>query len=136
MWGIDARDISQVPRTLIAIVVSHTSGVVSHVVPANSTPALLNRTSMRPWSRITSATTRAQSSSDDTSARIAPIAWPSRAASSTTASSASCPRPVTTTWAPSRAKRNADSRPRPLLPPVISATLSLSRTTTPLVMTR
>jgi hypothetical protein len=47
--------------------------------------------------------------------------------SAAVASSRERSRPVMTTCAPSAAKRRAAARPMPLVPPVISATLSVNR---------
>jgi hypothetical protein len=124
MCGITVRDISHVPRTLTAIVWSQTSTGVSQVVPAYRTPALLKSTSIRPCRPRTSSTVRAQSSSEETSPWIASSARPCSRALSRAASRASRPRPVITTEAPLRANSKAAKYPRPLLPPVMSATLS------------
>src|SRR6478672_3115418 len=92
-------------------------------------PALLNRTSYRPWRSTPAATARATASSSVTSATALDAC--SAPSSPTAASSLPSSIPTRCTRAPSTTNSRAVARPIPLSPPVISATLSSSRAIAP-----
>src|SRR3954447_18843122 len=85
-------------------------------------PALLKRTSKRPWRSTPAVTARSTAASSVTSARA--LEPPSSSAASRSFSSS---MPTRCTLAPSATNSRAVASPIPLSPPVISATLSSSR---------
>src|SRR5258705_2973215 len=85
-------------------------------------PALLTRTSTRPyWANVHSASARASAGLATSQAR-ATARPPALAISPATASIGALRRPATTTWAPSAASISAAARPMPVPPPVMIAT--------------
>ena len=97
---------------------SHSSSGMSTTAEPDAMPALLTSTSRPPSSRSTRAIMAATSALDDTSVRTASA--PGRRSASARASS-SCPKWLTTTWAPAPASRSAVACPMPLPAPVTSA---------------
>src|SRR5262245_34419746 len=85
-------------------------------------PALLTRTSTRPWRSIVQRTTSAASAVLPTSAARLAQAPPARSTAATTSASGALRRPTITTWAPSAARIRAVARPMPVPPPVTMAT--------------
>src|SRR5215469_17026661 len=123
-----ARTVANGPRKLTASTKSKNSSSRARRSACGITrvlPALLTKTSSRP----------SVLSIDVARASIAPVSWavvrlarwpvPGKLAISRSAASTSLPK-VTTTRAPSSAKRRAVEAPRPLLPPVTSATFPSS----------
>src|SRR5882724_2129413 len=92
----------------------------SSTEPARSTPALLTRTSIGPWSFCIAAMARVTDSSESTSMVETAIGSFSRAAVSARAGDRVGLRMVAWTLCPARPKASAASKPIPLLVPVIS----------------
>src|SRR5262245_16328613 len=111
------------PFTLTSNCASKNASSTCSAGAKRAMPALAKRTSRRPNRCWTVAYSRSRSTRLATSPRT-PIA---RGPSSFRAlSRVSCVRPVMTTLAPSSMKRRALANPMPVVPPVTTATLSLS----------
>src|SRR4051812_47037398 len=87
-------------------------------------PALLKRTSKRPWRSAPASSARLTASSSATSATT--LDARSSPSSSTAAASRSASMPTRWTFAPSATHSRAVASPIPLSPPVMSTTLSAS----------
>ena len=118
-----ALAMASVPPTLSRNTACQPLGSIASAGAKYCPPALLTRTSSRPWRSSTSSTIRAASDSSRTSpgmaAQRSPIAF--AAASSTWAR-----RQTMATRAPQACSSAAVARPRPVPPPVTSATCSRS----------
>src|SRR3954469_16301735 len=117
------------PRTLTAITWSQTSTDVSVTEWSASgmTPALLYRTSSRPYVPTAWSTISFASASFDTSAFTNVACPPAAVIWSTVSRPAASPNSATTTFAPCSANIRAATRPIPPPPPVMIETLSASR---------
>src|SRR5512135_611846 len=93
--------------------------------PPMLVPALVTRTSMRPWRFSMSAAVLSTAARSPTSSRVA-SALPAFFRSARPLSFVRALRPEMTTCAPARASSSAPARPMPLPPPVIQATLPRS----------
>src|SRR5437764_7412600 len=125
--GIACLHASIGPRTLMAIVRSHTSiGVdttsMSSATQASNAEALLSRMSRRPKRpTVSEIAARIASPSDTSTARAMPL--PPRASiSATTAAAPAVSTSTTATAAPAAAMANAVARPMPFAAPVTIAT--------------
>ena len=100
------------------------SSVTVSTLLRSPAPALLNRQSRRPKRSTVWSIRAAMSASRMTSVRMKVASPPS---SRVSASPFSALRPARTILAPSSAQRRAVASPMPLVPPVMTMTLSLSR---------
>src|SRR6267378_1027018 len=132
MCGTTAREASQVPRRLTAIMRSHSSisiwskgerdiGTVAKIA------ALLTRMSIRPNASIARPAIASTLARSATSVRTAIASKPWRFKSAATASAAIASISATTTFAPSLANPSAYALPMPCPPPVMIATLPAKR---------
>ena len=111
------------PDTFTATIWSQSSSVTSGTCWLLATPAMLPKTSRRPWSATTCSTAAWQAARSATSQTIEPIDPAASAVPTRPASSMSRP----TTVAPSAARRIAVARPMPEAAPVRAATLPSNR---------
>ena len=116
--GRQALTLSMQPLTLVAKMPSMSASVMSSSRRSGNTPALAQRTSMPPWRETASAAIRSQSAATPTSPWTNDTGLPPPVSSDAAASPATASRPVTTTFAPARAKTRAIPLPIPRVPPV------------------
>src|SRR5579862_3148473 len=122
--GISYFRLSQTPFTLMSITWSNSSSVQSNSgCHLPSMPALLNATSSRPYFSTVLCTNDCTSVALETSPFTKIPSPPADRIRRTVSFPSASRRPVITTLAPSFAKSTAVSRPMPVVPPVISATL-------------
>lgn len=120
MWGSTARVRAAGPKRCTSKSERSSSSAVSSTEPTWVRPALLTRTSTRPWRSTTSATTRSIAAVSVTS-RATGSTWSGWAA--TRSSRADTRRAAATTTSPAATAASVKARPKPLLAPVISQTL-------------
>src|SRR5438552_16454469 len=126
--GIACLQPKNTPFRFTRITRSQVSSFVSRTEPSagGKMPALLKRTSSLPHAFSAAATIPSASLSSETSACTNRAFPPAAPISSATPRPAASLTSATTTRAPSRANRSADSRPMPPPAPVMTATLSSS----------
>src|SRR5258706_1441953 len=123
MIGATARHMRKVPLRFTSWLRSQTSSDKVSMEPPGATPALLTRTSMRPWAATIAPTTSVMRAASRTSQRWCSPRQPLALHSALSASRYSGRTSVTTVMAPSPASVVAISRPMPRPAPVTRATL-------------
>src|SRR5437870_6462772 len=126
MCGTDARQSRNTVVRLVSMTLFHSSRVNSVMVLRTLMPALLMRICTPPYAAVTSRSTRATWSSQVTSATNTLASPPAACASFATAFNCSWLRETRANLAPAPASASAMALPRPLLAPVIRATLPWS----------
>ncbi len=123
-----ARQQSQGPLRLVSITASQSDSPSCSIGPRMLMPALLTRMSSRPRPSTTRATMSSTWAATATSAATPSVLRPlAFAISSATRWAAAPSRAEIATSAPASASASAIARPRPLVPPVTSATRPSSR---------
>ncbi len=109
------------PHTLTPSTHCQSRMLFSQISPPEPTPALLNTRCAAPNAASVSAASASTASPSDTSTLRATTFAPFASSSAATRSSASCCTSAMTTFMPSVAATCANSRPKPLPPPVMTA---------------